>query len=281
MWRRARPWPAGWRAICRRRCGSFEQLAADLPDVAAAVRAHPLLQRKAQTSEAAGTGSPPLRKHRTAATFERRTKPTNASRAPPPLPASDLIAAEVANELNELFFAASAEERRLILLNLEIVAPLPAGRVRSRATPPSASGWKPRRSPATARISRSISRIRCKFRTRKRAASPSDVLGEPIVVAAKALSMPRDVVYRILLFVNTTVGHSVERVHALATLYDEMTMQAAEHMVAIWQALHRHEQRAKHRPLVWNDEARARARTATAAVRRAPAQRTDERREVS
>ena len=49
--------------------------------------------------------------------------------------------------------------------------------------------------------------------------------------------MPRDVVYRILLFVNTTVGHSVERVHALAALYDEMTMQAAEHMVAIWQAL--------------------------------------------
>ena len=65
------------------------------------------------------------------------------------------------------------------------------------------------------------------------------------MTAAKALDMPRDVVYRILLFVNTTVGHSVERVHALATLYDEMTAQAAEHMVAIWQALHKARARRK------------------------------------
>ena len=109
----------------------------------------------------------------------------------------------------------------------------------------------------------------------------NDVLGEPIVVAAKAITMPRDVVYRMLLFVNTTVGHSVERVHALAALYDELPIQAAEHMVAIWQALHPRES-AKHRPFVWNDEARARARTATVAVRRAPAsQRNNERREVS
>ncbi len=110
-----------------------------------------------------------------------------------------------------------------------------------------------------------------------------DLLGEPIVVAAKAITMPRDVVYRILLFVNTTVGHSVERVHALATLYDELPIGAAEHMVAIWQALQRQDQAAaKHLPLAWNDEARIRARTATAAVRRAPApQRRGERRDVS
>ena len=103
------------------------------------------------------------------------------------------------------------------------------------------------------------------------------------MTAAKALNLSRDVVYRILLFVNTTVGHSVERVHALAALYDEMTMQAAEHMVAIWQAMHRNERAvAKHRPLLSNDEARARARTATATVRRAPAaQRSSERRDAS
>ena len=41
----------------------------------------------------------------------------------------------VANELNELFFAANAEERRLILLNLEIAAPLPTGRVSLRHDP--------------------------------------------------------------------------------------------------------------------------------------------------
>ena len=64
-----------------------------------------------------------------------------------------------------------------------------------------------------------------------------DDLGEPVVVVAKALSMPREVLYRVLMFVNPTVGHSVERVHALAALNDEMTQAAAEGMVAIWQAL--------------------------------------------
>jgi hypothetical protein len=91
------------------------------------------------------------------------------------------------------------------------------------------------------------------------------------------------VLYRILLFVNPTIGHSVARVHALAALYDEMALQAAEHMVAIWQALHNAERTAApHQPLTWDEEARARARTATVTVRRAPAtRRSGERRDVS
>jgi hypothetical protein len=61
-----------------------------------------------------------------------------------------------------------------------------------------------------------------------------------------------------------------------------MTAQAAEGMVAIWQAL-RSEARAtaKHQPLLWNDE-RTRARPAAAPVRRPlAAPRTNIRREVS
>ena len=62
------------------------------------------------------------------------------------------------------------------------------------------------------------------------------------------------------MFVNPAVGHSVERVHALAALYDEMTQPAAEGMVAIWQALQQNERaRATHRPLAWDDETRRRA----------------------
>jgi len=98
----------------------------------------------------------------------------------------------------------------------------------------------------------------------------------------KALRAPRAVLERILLFVNTTIGHSVERVHALAMLYDEMTVQAAEGMVAIWQSL-RSEVRsvAKHQPLLWNDE-RSRVRPAAAPARRPlAAPRTNIRREVS
>jgi hypothetical protein len=65
----------------------------------------------------------------------------------------------------------------------------------------------------------------------------NDELGEPIVVAAKALNIARDQLCRILLFVNTAVGHSVERVHALAALYDQISLQAAQDLLAVWQAL--------------------------------------------
>jgi hypothetical protein len=74
--------------------------------------------------------------------------------------------------------------------------------------------------------------------------------------------VPRDALYRILLFVNSAVGHSVERVHALAALYDEISTQAAEGMVAIWQALRNTERaRPKYQPVTWN-ETHARARPA-------------------
>src|SRR5262249_60452033 len=44
--------------------------------------------------------------------------------------ASPLLAADVASELNELFLAANADERRLILLNLHVIAPFPVGRLK-------------------------------------------------------------------------------------------------------------------------------------------------------
>ena len=268
----------------------IQQLAADRPEVAASVRGHPVLSRKAQASErpvpipvapaapvlaaaeplrAAVAELPEAARHNDEATDEAG------------LPA--LIDAEIASELNELFFAASADERRLILLNLEIAAPLPAGQVHLARD---AAVGRRLETAALARnredfvqnLARSLQIPRAQARR-----IASDELGEPVVTAAKALALPRDVVYRILLFVNTTVGHSVERVHTLAALYDEMTLQTAEHMVAIWQALQPNEHgAAKHRPLLWNDEARARARTATAAVRRAPVtQQPGDRRDAS
>jgi hypothetical protein len=112
-----------------------------------------------------------------------------------------------------------------------------------------------------------------------------DDLGEPVVVAAKALGVARDVLYRILMFVNPTVGHSVERVHALAELYDEITPRAAEGMVAIWQALPRNEGNersgAKYQPLAWDDETRAGARPASTVQRNVAVPRTSGRRSAS
>src|ERR1700683_453449 len=161
-----------------------------------------------------------------------------------------LIRTDVARELNEIFFAADTNERRLILLNLDVVAPLTAGRPRIARDPSVAqrlevAALARRREDFVQELAQSL------FISREQARRiASDALGEPIMIAAKALSLPRDRLYRILLFINTAVGHSVERVHALALLYDEITLHAAQDMVAIWQALNAGQPHAgTHRPL--------------------------------
>lgn len=268
----------------------LERLAGDLPGIAEPVRAHPLL-RSAAKAETRGT---PAVAPAAVATAKARQVGTRGeedagrnegARMPADLNAP--IGNTVANELNELFFAANAEERRLILLNLEIALPLPAGRVGLT------------RDPAVAqRLERAaLAHNREEFAEQLAGALQiphmqanriaNDELGEAIITAAKALGMPRDVLYRILLFVNTAVGHSVERVHALANLFDELTLQSAQHMVAIWRAMQKPEQNAerkpqRYQPLLWNDETRVRARPQSATVRRSPsAQRPKDRRDVS
>ena len=62
----------------------------------------------------------------------------------------------------------------------------------------------------------------------------NDELGEPIVVAAKAMDMPADVLQRMLLFLNPKVGQSVDRVFTLATLYSEISVEAARRLIAIF-----------------------------------------------
>jgi uncharacterized protein (DUF2336 family) len=277
------------------------KLAGDVPDVAALVRLHPVLQPKQSQGPAAPPAPTAVRASPAALPAARGPDPIKPPEVPapvaPPLPpkralperpaaaatAPDMITPEVASELNEQFFAASAEERRLILLNLHIAAPMPAGRValsrdavvlqrlESAALSRNREDFAAHLAPALR-----ISRIQA-----RRIAG--DDLGEPVVTAAKALAMSRDVLYRILLFVNPTIGHSVARVHALAALFDEMTLPAAENVVAIWQALHSNERsQLPQRLLDRDEEARSRARNATATVRRAPAPRPPgDRREIS
>ncbi|MGD0023662.1 MAG: hypothetical protein ABSC37_03395 [Xanthobacteraceae bacterium] len=256
----------------------IQRLAGDLPEVAAPLRSHSLLQPSGTVAEAAQR--PPLGPTAEAAPDQADHERNGESNALTGVP--DTIGSDVAGELNELFFAADANERRLILLNLDIVASLPAGRAGVSRDPSvgrqlEAAALARKREDFARQLARSllISREQAQRIAR-------DQLGEPIVVAAKALSIPRDVLYRILLFVNTAVGHSVERVHALAELYDAMSAQAAEHLVAIWQALNlgKGERAAgRHQPLLANDESRARPATA---VQRTPAvSRSNERRDAS
>ena len=178
------------------------------------------------------------------------------------------IATHTATALNELFFAANADERRFILLNLDVIAPLSVGR-RTQSHEDGLSG----RLEAAA-----LSRNREAFaqhlaqalhisRLQARRVADDD-LGEPIVTAAKALNMRRGALYRILLFVN--VGRSMARVQALTELHHELPWQSAEHMVAIWQSLPHAERPAeRHRPTLWNDDPATRPRTISAIAHQA------------
>jgi hypothetical protein len=266
----------------------IKRLAADLPDVAEPVREHLLRQQAAPAAAGARpaqSNPEPTVSARAADAArqdsQRESEPVHRDAPPPNVP--NALAADVASELNEMFLAADARERRIILLNIEIVAPIPAGMA---AIDRDVAVAQRLESAALARHGENLAQelARALHITGAQARRiVSDNLGEPIVAAAKALNMPRDAVYRMLLFINSAIGHSVARMHALAALYDEMPMQAAEHMVAIWQALNGNERAAsKYRPLYWNDEARARARSASVAVRRAPStQRTIARRDAS
>jgi hypothetical protein len=274
----------------------IERLAADLPDVAGPLRGHRLLQKpgagavhdpipaavvamqRAATAEAAQASAA----EQPAAEQLAAVAAAPAEEASAPITPC-VIAADIAYELNELFFAANAQERRLILLNLDIVVRLDAATADIRRDGAIAQRLETAalgrdRETFAAALAQTLHIPRQQARR-----IVDDRLGEPIVTAAKALLIPRDAVYRILLFVNTDVGHSVERVHALATLYDEITVAAAGHMVAIWQAMDEPAAAAKqYRPLLSNDEARLRARTTSAAVRQAPStQRPNVRRDAS
>lgn len=170
-------------------------------------------------------------------------------------------------DLTELFFSASAPERRLILINLDLVVESPKRR-------PLPAAAEPIRRLENAALQRNTGEF---SRTLARALGLSHALaerivrdysGEPIVVAAKALAMTADVLQRILLFLNPVVGQSVERVYDLSGLYDEITPAAAERMLAIWRqtgAL----AKSFHAPLHYDDERRGARAASTPAEHRA------------
>lgn len=172
---------------------------------------------------------------------------TPAAAAAPPGPAKS-----AQPDLAELFFGANVEERRLILINLDLVADNAARR------PAPANGDVIHRLESAA-----LQRNTIEFTyTLEGALGVPHVLaeriardysGEPIVVAAKALGMPAPVLQRILLFLNPVIGQSVARVYDLARLYDEITLAAAQRMLAIWRQTGMRPKPA-HAPVHYDDE---------------------------
>ena len=173
------------------------------------------------------------------------------------------VPVEIATTLNELFFAANSDERRLMLLNLDVIAPFAAGRMNlARADDLSSRLEAAVLSRNRERFAQHLGQALHVSRAQARRVADDD-LGEPIVTAAKALNIRRGALYRILLFVN--VGRSVARVHALTELHHELPVQTAEQMVAIWQSLPRLDRQAeRHQPMLWEDSSARRRRTESA-----------------
>ena len=253
-----------------------QYLVKDLPEVAAPLRGHAVLRAPTEAERLATAPAPviiaPIEPVKPVAAPEPEDW-HNSTDSLATDESSDeerprKLAAATANELNTLFFASTEEERRLILLNLHIVVPLSAGEIAVARDPSVAQRLE---AAALGRHSEDLAKqfaLALQIPHEQARRITRDNFGEPMVVAIKALSVPRDVFHRILMFANPTVGHSIERVQSLATLFDEMTLPAAEGMVEIWQSLEIKERSAaNHQPVHWDDQG-SRARSATATSRR-------------
>lgn len=196
-----------------------------------------------------------------------------AAQSPPGADAA--VASEAgAQDLAELFFAAAPEERRLILLNLDVAAVTPP----RRPAPAQSEVIRRLEAAAMQRNAGEFSRIL----ERALGIGPAlaeritrDPSGEPVVVAARALGMTAAIVQRVLLFLNPEIGQSIARVHTLARLFDELTPQAAESMVAIWRTGGVRPKPA-HQPVHFDDERRGARVLATPARHRAPGRRDEQ-----
>jgi hypothetical protein len=103
-----------------------------------------------------------------------------------------------------------------------------------------------------------------------------DSSGEPMIVAAKALGMPPDVLLRVLLLLNPQIGQSVHRVFDLVNLYREVPPEVALTLTRSWRAAGAIERRnARYQPTTWVEPA-ARARRISPEARPQPS-RVEER----
>jgi hypothetical protein len=189
-----------------------------------------------------------------------------------PSPGTSAGEAPEGYDLIELFFSARPEERRLILVNLDVAS----GTAIRRVVPAASEMVRRLENAALKRNQGEFIRVleRALGVGRELAERVArDNSGEPIVVAAKALGIKAEVLQRILLFLNPVVGQSAQRLYELSHLFDELNPVAAERMVSIWRTTApRH---PVHEPVYWNDERPAPRPAARPTPNRAPSR--DER----
>lgn len=170
-----------------------------------------------------------------------------------------------AAEINDMFFAASASERALMLHNL------PETPLKASARIPAARAARAIETLEMAAFAADIENFTLELGetlilpARIAAQVVSDPGGEPLACAVKALDMPSAVFQRVLMFLNPEFA-SVNNVYRLSRLYDRLSERSALIMLAAWRGSTMAATRAKYRPALYDDE-RHRARSAPAQTR--------------
>jgi hypothetical protein len=155
------------------------------------------------------------------------------------------------DDLIDLFFLASPEERRLILVNLEFVSRNTA----RRAFPVAGELLRRLESAALKSDPGEFSRILERVLGISRELADKitrDCSGETIVVVARAIGLKGEVLQRILLCLNPVIGQSTRQVYELSRLFDEISPASAEYMLGIWRTSTR--RHSIHASVYWNDE---------------------------
>jgi hypothetical protein len=171
-----------------------------------------------------------------------------------------------AAEISDMFFAASAGERVLILHNLQETPLKAAARI---PVPRAARAIEILEMAAFAadieNFTLELGEVLI-LPSRIAAQVANDPGGEPLACALKALDMPSPVFQRVLLFLNPEIGSSVNSVYRLSRLYDRLSERSALVMLAAWRGSTMAVTRAKYHASLYDDE-RQRARAAPAQTR--------------
>jgi uncharacterized protein DUF2336 len=171
-----------------------------------------------------------------------------------------------AAEISDMFFAASASERALILHNLsetplKASARIPAPRAKRAIETLEMAAFAEDAENFAREIGEALI-----LPTRIATQVVDDPGREPLACAARALDMPSAAFQRVLLFLNPEFGSSVQNVYRLSRLYDRLTERSALVMLAAWRGSTMAVTRAKYRPSLYDDE-RQRARSAPSQTR--------------
>jgi hypothetical protein len=173
-----------------------------------------------------------------------------------------------AAEITDMFFAANASERALILHNLnetplKASARIPAARTKRAIETLEMAAF----AEDTENFAREIGEALI-LPARIATQVVNDQGGEPLACAARALDMPSAAFQRVLIFLNPEFGSSVHNVYRLSRLYDRLTERSALVMLAAWRGSTMAVTRAKYRPSLYDDE-RSRVRSAPSQTRAA------------